>query len=751
MIRNLFPNGELDSLARSRRRRDTFVTVKPGEVQEYEADGWQVARKNRNSVRLSRPKGKGQWFEDRVWVMLHRMGFAYMSGQGGAHLSVTPKDATGPMNQLDVVAVDDEVALCVECKTAEQPKRRVQLQHEIEHLSSSRGRFTAAVQRALPVDVKRAPAQVMFLWDVIPGERERAAAESEGVAIMGIEDLDYYEALVGHLGSAARYSFLSELLAGRPIRGLETRVPAIRAKMGKLTYYMFVASPEYLLKITSVAHRAGRQRADLSSYQRMIDKTRLKKIAKYISEYGIFPTNIVLNLQGLRAVQFELSELLQQEGSREGPTYGTLWLRPSYGGAWVIDGQHRLYAYSGHARAAQSYLNVIAFVDLPVQKQAQLFIDINHEQKSVKRSLLQELFATLKWTDVDEGEQVRAIISRAIASLGHEEGSPFRGRILLTGQRKTELRCITVNSVFTALHKPGVYILEPGVEYGPLWTGDREKTVERTVAILGAWFQAICAHVQDWWDAGAGDGGGLAMNDGVAMCISLMRGVLQHLESSGLRLTRLTTAEVVEQMRPFGDVVGQFLARLSTAERREFRESLRGIQGQTARRRACEEELHSQFPEFNPPGLAEYLALRTAQTNTQAYELIHRIELLLKEKVVSSLTNAYGKAWWYEGVPEDVRTKASTRLEQEKGKGERQDHLDLLDYRAIARANWDVFHSILEYDGRGKEKGTAWIAKLNEVRKAVMHPSKSLPVTWEQLDELKRYDHHLSTGQIEKQ
>ncbi len=89
----------------------------------------------------------------------------------------------------------------------------------------------------------------MFLWDVIVGERERAAAESEGVTIMGLEDLESYEGLVAHLGSAARYLFLSELLAGRPIRGLETRVPAIRAKMGRLTYYMFVASPELPFKI----------------------------------------------------------------------------------------------------------------------------------------------------------------------------------------------------------------------------------------------------------------------------------------------------------------------------------------------------------------------------------------------------------------------------------------------------------------------------------------------------------------------
>ncbi len=49
MIRDLFPNRDLDRLARSRRRRDTFVTVKPREAEEYEARGWQVAKRNKNS------------------------------------------------------------------------------------------------------------------------------------------------------------------------------------------------------------------------------------------------------------------------------------------------------------------------------------------------------------------------------------------------------------------------------------------------------------------------------------------------------------------------------------------------------------------------------------------------------------------------------------------------------------------------------------------------------------------------------
>lgn len=742
MIRNILPAEELAGLARKRRRALEFITVKPDEVPDYEAKGWEFSKKNKKSIRLSRPKAKATLLEDRVWSLLYSMGFTHLSGSGGAQLSVKSKDAEGPANQIDVVAIDEEVALSIECKSALTPRRRSQLQQEIEHLSSARLRFINAIQSGFPVDPKRTTAQVMFLWDVLPSERDRNTAQNQDVVLFDADDLDYYEALVSHLGPATKYQFLAELLAGRRIRGLEIRVPALKASMGKLIYYMFAISPEYLLKISCVARRAGGQRADLGAYQRMIEKRRLKQIAHYISHLGIFPTNIVINLEGDKTAQFDLRE---QEGSPGGAKYGTLCLRPTYGGAWVIDGQHRLYAYSGHERAATSYLNVIAFEGLPIQKQAQLFVDINHEQKSVKRSLLEELFAILKWGEIDEVERVRAIISRAIAGLSQNPESPLYKRVLFAGEKRTETRCITINSVFSALNKAGMFVLKRNVEYGPLWAGEREKTVERTVAVLSTWLTFIRRHAADWWDLGAAEGGGLAMNDGVAMCIALLRSVFQHLESKGYRLTRLSTDELVSELQPFGDEVGRFLGNLSTRERKDFRDGLRGIQGQTARRRECEEVLQAQFPDFDPPGLAEYQALRKAQTNTQAYELIRRIELKLKNTIIASLQEHHGSGdvWWYEGVPGDIRTKASTRLEQEKGKGERQDHLDLLDYRAIARHNWQLFRPILEFGGKGKEKGTAWIAKLNEVRKIVMHPSKSLPVTWDQLEELRQCERML--------
>lgn len=105
--------------------------------------------------------------------------------------------------------------------------------------------------------------------------------------------------------------------------------------MGKYTCYTFTITPEYLLKIAYVAHRARGHATDINTYQRMIKKSRLRKIRDYISDRGMFPTNIVINIEGKRHVRFEPRK---QKGGPEGAEYGTLHLTPSYGSAWIIDG-----------------------------------------------------------------------------------------------------------------------------------------------------------------------------------------------------------------------------------------------------------------------------------------------------------------------------------------------------------------------------------------------------------------------------
>jgi DGQHR domain-containing protein len=187
------------------------------------------------------------------------------------------------------------------------------------------------------------------------------------------------------------------MLPGKEIAGLSIKIPAIKTKMGGYNCYTFSISPEYLLKISYVSHRSKGKASDIDTYQRMLKKSRLSKIKDYISDDGIFPTNIVLNFERGRLTFQKIKQVSEVSDDIDVGILGWLDIKPAYKSAWIIDGQHRLFAYSGHEKALKSKLTVLAFEGLKPSKQAELFIDINAKQKSVKQSLLQELYAELNW------------------------------------------------------------------------------------------------------------------------------------------------------------------------------------------------------------------------------------------------------------------------------------------------------------------------------------------------------------------
>jgi DNA sulfur modification protein DndB len=747
MLSNVLPVEDLRSLARRKNNSSEFKSVPTGSAAGLIENGWQSHREGAATVRLIRPKTRRVLLEDRVWSLLYKLGFKHLSGEGGAQLMLDPKKDDGAYNQIDVVGMDPEVALGIECKSAEQPRKYPEFQKDLAKHAMMRQRFAHAVSTQFPAAHKRVCMIVMFTWDLILTDNDVQRAKNENVVLLNEKDLDYYELLAAHLGTAAKYQFFADMLPGKRVHGLEIRIPALLSKLGKYTCYTFSITPEYLLKIAYVSHRAKGKATDVNTYQRMIKKSRLKKIREYIDANGIFPTNIVISLEGKRHVTFEP---WKQTGDVEGAKHGTLILTPSYRCAWIIDGQHRLFAYSGLERAKTGHLSVLAFEGLPASKQAQLFIDINHEQKSVKRSLLQELYAELNWDAEDDDKRVNAIVSKAVQALNEDKESPFYGRILLADETRTDSRCITLESLFRTLNQPGMFVVKKSVEYGPLWTGDNDKTLKRVIELTNGWFGFISTVNTEWWNLGAAEGGGLSMNDGVSVCMGVLRSVFQHLIENGrIKLIQLSNRELLEVLRPFGQALAQYFESYSEGQRRDFRAGARGNQGQAAMRRKCEKALNNKFSNFEPPGLLEALKAQEAQTNEQAYRLILGLERKLHRFILGTLKLEYGddntETWWYSGVPEPVRKKATLRLEEEKGKEKKEHYLDLIDLRTIALNNWSLFQDSLALGKSGnKEAKTEWIHKLNEARKIVMHGAKQQTVTFEQLAQLKGYEQFLT-------
>jgi DGQHR domain-containing protein len=117
----------------------------------------------------------------------------------------------------------------------------------------------------------------------------------------------------------------------------------------------------------------------------MINKNRIAQIGTFIHNGGFFPTNILVNFT--EACRFDL--LPNKHNADKSTKFGWLYLPNKYKSAWMIDGQHRLYGFSNIPdKFLDKTLFVLAFEKMDTQTEADLFITINHEQRSVSKSLL---------------------------------------------------------------------------------------------------------------------------------------------------------------------------------------------------------------------------------------------------------------------------------------------------------------------------------------------------------------------------
>lgn len=746
MLNNIDLAINLNTVARAKSRNYVTKTIPLIKMDSFLKEGWEIDKKNSSSVRMRKDKEIDKLFRDRVWTLLFKMGFKFISPNDG-FLLVNPKEPDLPGDFIDVVGIDDEIALAIRCKYSSKRTVTPHLHKEIDDFGDFRERFSRLVNREFGTTHKRQVVFVKFLCNISVTDTEREIAKKANVVIFDEQDLKYYENLTSHIGPASKYQFFSDMIPGKRIPGLEIRVPAVKTKMGGTNCYTFSISPEYLLKISYISHRAKGKTSDVNTYQRMISRARLATIKKYVSDNGIFPTNIVLNLEQ-KQVQFEkIGQEFNDKQTIENGILGWLIIRPTYKSAWIIDGQHRLYAYSGHEKATNSKLSILAFEGLPPSKQAQLFIDINAKQKKVKQSLLEELYAELHWDANDPEVRVRALISKTVQDLGADPESALYNRIQSADFPRDSLRCISLTSIFGELQKAGFHIakIKNGtvLEYGPLWMGNNDATLKRTLYIIKNWLGIIREGTQDWWDKGSAEGGGLAMNDGVITCIRILKSVFHHLDFNGINLINLTNVDLLSNIKPYARLLANYLASLTEEERKRFRD-LRGGQGQTTRVRRCQQAMRENNQSFNPPGLDDFINLEKAQTNSKAKSVIDWIEINMQQHVLQELRQEIGfseNQWWISGIPQSVRVKVTERFEKDDGqRGKKENYFDLMDYRKIILDNWSIFEKTFSYKKSGnKEAKTSWLVFINEKRNVVAHSSSGITLSLDELNQLEEY------------
>ncbi|MBA7493485.1 hypothetical protein ES702_04044 [subsurface metagenome] len=283
------------------------------------------------------------------------------------------------------------------------------------------------------------------------------AMESKGrkIYIWDNNYISYYSNLQRTIKEYAIYNLLAEIEV-EPETSEQITIPVFHTRVGpqgRYILFLFFIKARDLLKFSYVARR---ELGYESFYQRMVKKRRLKEISeKYIQQKKmIFPNSIVVALDDDCWYFESISKKFISSTGVDLPKWldiGKLTLKNNYRSCWIIDGQHRLYSYS-HT-TVPGLLVISAFAEIDPEMQANYFLDINREAKSVNPNLLWDLTGSLS------PDSTKGIISKTVKALCRVKNGFFENNIKIpsmgSGNFSFNNLCVSIEKNYLAENELG--------------------------------------------------------------------------------------------------------------------------------------------------------------------------------------------------------------------------------------------------------------------------------------------------------
>ena len=736
---------------RARKRKVIYESVQLKSTGAREAlvsqkmlDGWRTVKTYQTSTRIEKDKPLDEQLEDELWVLMASLGFSQISSSRLFNANID-----GTFRQLDCVAVDDESVVVIECTQSDEPNTPKSMRNLIEKVASWRNnQRTYSLFKTYLHNNDLHIAFVIATRRIKWNKNDLIRAQDHNIVVIRDEQIDYFKRLVSHLKHAARYQFLAHVCRDKEVPGLEITVPATRAHIGKKIFYSCLVRPAHLLKIAYVNHKASANLESMETYQRLVTPKRLGEIAKFIDHQdfaGTFPTNVVLNLHSKKIIKFEKRDTIGQV------QVGTLYLPAVYGSAFVVDGQHRLFGYA-HSRRAnnandKTAFSVLAYDNLDTQLEAQMFVDINSEQKQVAKGLLNELNATLHRDAPDFTSRTGALASSVVQDLNADPESKLYARIKLTADKASTRRCLSITQLSEPMlrHKLFGEALKSGKDVpGPLSNsndGTFDGDVKKACACLKKLFNFVAEMGPKQFDLGNLPGGYLWTNTGIRPLIGVFAAALRFV--AGEQQLKLDMYPPSQFMPRVCELLKPVVLHFEHGDREEaqaFRDRT-AMKGVTKNEYEMMRIVQGIFPKFDVPGLADYISKLDAEGTKEAHQLIDELELRMHEFILKELQAEYGTdkwggqpMWWRQGVPERIRTDCISRQEKDnKPKDHPWKYLTLITHRDIVMQSkvWSkrfekAFSLQTIGNKRDKAHKTMWMVHVNDVRNTTHHAIKGV-------------------------
>lgn len=726
------PN-KLKREAALRRNNYQILSIVKSAVPDYLADGWEEDRELKTKTRIRKLWAHDHKLENRVWYLFYLLGYPEISSGRNFQVTIHRKGAEPFKKQIDVLAKDDETVIVTECKSSVRISRR-SLQKDIEEFASLKGPISNAIKKHYGREFKPKIIWVFVTNNIAWSNPDKQRAAGANIKIVTEKELRYYLQIADHLRAAARFQFLAEFLSDQKIPEMENvRVPAVKGKLGGKTFYSFVSTPKQMLKIAFVNHRSLNDPAGAPAYQRLVSRTRLRQISRFIYDGGFFPTNILVNF--IKKCRFE--PLAKDDDTNV--IFGHLYLPNRYRSAWVIDGQHRLY---GYAPLTDEYLNqsimVVAFEGLKKEEEANLFVTINHEQKSVPKTLLDDLEGELKWGSDRPNERIGAICARLIGLLNNDIGEPLYGRVTQQGIPPNEKTCLTVPALKDGLRRSGLVgqaILKkkeyaPGVLCGTTDFG----TLERARSILNSYFQLLATSNTEQWEAGRE--GCLCTNVSLQAYLQFVSAVISYMESNkGLSARELDSSDLISEIEEYMDPILSWLANTTDSEMESRFKVQFGSGGPREYFFRLCRLMREEYSDFSPEGLDEWEAEQSEERISEADRKLKELNIQVQKAIFDMFKKEYGEvkdAYWNKGViDKKIKTRAYEKSleDDDEVRLSLDNYLDFIEYKKIVenKVHWPLFKSqfdIPEPGEKGYSKNIRWMERINEMRRIPAHSTE---------------------------
>lgn len=734
---------ELEAERKARAKEFKVISVSHDKVNEYLEDDWELEREFKTRTRLKKLKSFEERTINKSWKLFFDLGFKQMNK---SRLKIKN-------SSVDVLAVDKETVLFVFCKVSEEPQKRECLLEEITQIHENKSKLIDYARTTFP-GAKRKYSFIFMTKNYILHDQDYAFMKKNKIIHFNEEGIKYYEDLSNHLGTAARFQLLGYLFTGQSIPEMDNKIPAIEGKMGGHKYYSFSIEPEKLLKIGYVLHRNNANKQMMPTYQRIIKKNRLNSIQEFVENEGFFPNSLIINIEK-KGLNFDRSD---KQVPNAISTIGILHLPKLYRSAYIIDGQHRLYGYANSKFAKTNSIPVVAFVDLDRKEQIKLFMDINENQKAVSKNLRTTLNADLLWESDNLFERKIALKSQIAQSLGEDIDSPLYQRIIVGENPKTDICCITLDSVKQALDNSDFleqYDRKSNelLKEGTLDVGNNDETSVILLKFLKECLFYLEKNLKEEWREQGKEESFVIINPGVYSLIKILNDIINYFaKEKDISFKELEQEAITELVAPYLDSVIEFYKTVSKEEKTKIKKSY-GAGGKVKYWRTLQREINKNHPEFQPDGMEEYWLNNDMRFNNESYDMIREIETYLNTDFKKRLSNHFGDDWFKKGVPRkvyDASMQLAATKNYDKEKGDEVTPwacLTVINYRdiAISGKNWsEIFSESYTMPGEekisgGKEAKTKWIEKFSRIRNENHHTYSITKEEFEFLEKLKAW------------